>query len=70
MPATEPTAASTIITSYPNGPLIVQGDFAVLDHEGNEFSTCRRAMALCRCGRSQSAPLCDGTHKAGKSIDD
>ncbi len=42
----------------------------MVDHEGNAMPSMRRAVALCRCGRSQLAPICDGTHKAGKSIDD
>ncbi|MFM1903376.1 MAG: hypothetical protein RLZZ440_1276 [Planctomycetota bacterium] len=37
----------------------------VIDHEGAEFPlpTGKRAVALCRCGRSASRPFCDGSHK-------
>lgn len=51
------------ITPYPDGPYLVRGPFRVTDHEGREIATPRRSIALCRCGRSQIRPFCDGTHK-------
>ena len=33
------------------------------DAEGNEHQVSRPVVALCVCGRSGSAPWCDGTHK-------
>jgi CDGSH-type Zn-finger protein len=51
------------ITPYPNGPYLVRGPFRLVDREGNEIETRRRTVALCRCGRSQIKPFCDGTHK-------
>lgn len=49
----------------PNGPIVVEGPFTLVDHEGNEFTlpTDKPAVALCRCGHSKSRPFCDGTHK-------
>jgi CDGSH-type Zn-finger protein len=37
----------------------------VIDHEGVEFAlpTGKRALALCRCGRSAKRPFCDGSHR-------
>jgi hypothetical protein len=60
----EPTAgsAATTVTAYPDGPLIIRGDFVVCDLDGAPIPTGRTA-ALCRCGRSALKPLCDGTHK-------
>ena len=55
--------APATITPYRNGPYLVRGDFAVLDQDGNEIRRSRETIALCRCGRSQSKPFCDGTHK-------
>ena len=51
------------ITPYRNGPYIVRGAFTVLDQDGNPIPTHRKTIALCRCGKSQIRPFCDGTHK-------
>ena len=59
-PADEPTAT---ITPYRDGPLLVRGDFRLVDTDGNEIDPGRRTVALCRCGRSGIKPFCDGTHK-------
>ena len=53
---------ATSIRAYPDGPILVRGDFELLDEEGQAITTNRRTIALCRCGRSALAPLCDGTH--------
>lgn len=52
------------ITPYRDGPYLVRGPFALVDQDGNEIEVKRRVVALCRCGRSQIRPFCDGTHKA------
>ena len=51
------------ITPYRDGPYIVRGNFQVLDQDGNPIATTRKTIALCRCGKSQIRPFCDGTHK-------
>ena len=51
------------ITPYRNGPLIVRGDFRLLDQDGAEIDPGRRTVALCRCGKSGIKPFCDGSHK-------
>jgi CDGSH-type Zn-finger protein len=51
------------ITPYPDGPYILRGNFSLTDMDGNEIDPRRRTVALCRCGRSQTRPFCDGTHK-------
>jgi CDGSH-type Zn-finger protein len=51
------------ITPYRDGPLIVRGDFRLLDQDGAEIDPGRRTIALCRCGKSGIKPFCDGTHK-------
>lgn len=55
---------STSITPYPDGPLIVRGDFEIVDADGQTIPTTRDTVALCRCGVSSIKPFCDGTHKA------
>lgn len=62
------------ITPYRNGPYLIRGEFTILDQDGGEIAHSRGTVALCRCGRSQSKPFCDGTHKvvgfeAGSSPD-
>ncbi len=51
------------ITPYRDGPLLVRGPFKLTDQDGNEIDARRGTIALCRCGRSQLKPFCDGTHK-------
>jgi CDGSH-type Zn-finger protein len=52
----------TEIRAYPDGPLLVRGEFELLDENGDPIPAERRTIALCRCGRSAIPPLCDGTH--------
>ncbi len=56
--------AQTTITPYRDGPYLVRGPFSIVDQDGKEIEVKRRIVALCRCGRSQMRPFCDGTHKA------
>jgi CDGSH-type Zn-finger protein len=58
------TPCETKITPYRNGPYLVRGPFSMVDQDGNKIEVKRRVIALCRCGRSQNRPFCDGTHKA------
>ena len=51
------------ITPCRDGPYLIRGDFELLDQDGNEIPLRRGTLALCRCGRSQARPFCDGTHK-------
>jgi CDGSH-type Zn-finger protein len=43
-----------------NGPFIVDGEFVLVDEQGNEIEQVKKA--LCRCGGSTTKPFCDGTH--------
>ena len=51
------------ITPYRDGPLLVRGDFELLDQDGKPIDPGRGTVALCRCGKSRLRPFCDGTHK-------
>ena len=44
-----------------NGPLLVEGDCALIDSTGKEVARAGH-LALCRCGSSGNKPFCDGTH--------
>jgi CDGSH-type Zn-finger protein len=48
-----------------NGPYKVTGPVTVIDAEGNRFALPEGPIVLCRCGRSQTKPFCDASHKAG-----
>ncbi len=61
--ATGDDAAAATITPYRDGPLIVRGDFRLVDQDGAEIDPGRRTVALCRCGKSGIKPFCDGSHK-------
>lgn len=46
-----------------NGPLRIEGEFAICDQDGNPFGLAGRTMiSLCRCGNSENKPFCDGSH--------
>ena len=60
--ASDPGAGATI-TPYRDGPLIVRGDFQLVDQDGVAIDPGRRTIALCRCGKSGIKPFCDGAHK-------
>ena len=55
------------VTAYPDGPLVVRGPVVVLDEGGDQVLRTRNATALCRCGLSTRAPICDGSHKQAHS---
>ena len=56
--------AETKITVANNGPLRIEGEFVVVDPQGNQFGLAgRTAISLCRCGHSENKPFCDGSHK-------
>ncbi|MBB3082210.1 CDGSH iron-sulfur domain-containing protein [Geodermatophilus sabuli] len=65
LPEDDVLAGSTgaTITPYRDGPLIVRGDFRLVDQDGGEIDPGRDTVALCRCGKSGIKPFCDGTHK-------
>lgn len=55
------------ITVRNNGSLKVEGpDIELVDQEGRPFGLGgRTVISLCRCGKSQSKPFCDGSHNQG-----
>jgi CDGSH-type Zn-finger protein len=56
--------ATTKIIVTSNGSLKVDGDFEIVDSEGNVYGlNGRTIVSLCRCGRSNNKPFCDASHK-------
>ena len=45
------------------GPMLLRGDHAIQDADGVVHRTTRPVSAVCRCGKSQTKPWCDGTHQ-------
>lgn len=56
--------AGTKITVNSNGSLRVEGDFEIVDKDGNRYDLGGRTLvSVCRCGRSNNKPFCDGSHR-------
>jgi CDGSH-type Zn-finger protein len=56
--------ASTKINVRDDGPLRIEGEFAIVDAQGNAYGLAgRTVISLCRCGHSANKPFCDGAHK-------
>ena len=54
----------TRITPNSNGSLRIEGDFEIVDMNGNAYGLQgRTVVSLCRCGRSANKPFCDASHK-------
>lgn len=60
---------SIVVTEYPSrweyGPLWVRGGIPVESADGKIYEI-RNRVTLCRCGRSQNKPFCDGRHASSK----
>ena len=54
--------ADVKITVRPNGPYRVEGVVDLVDQAGNHFPKSEVAFSLCRCGHSNTKPLCDKSH--------
>lgn len=56
--------SATKITVNNNGSLKIEGEFTIVDKNGNEYGLQgREVVAICRCGLSNNKPFCDGAHK-------
>ena len=56
--------AKTTLKVNNNGSLKVDGDFEIVDKNGNVYDLGGRdVVTLCRCGLSQNKPFCDGAHR-------
>ena len=56
--------SKTKITVKSNSALKIEGDFEIVDAEGNIYQIGDRiVISVCRCGLSKSMPFCDGAHK-------
>jgi len=49
------------------GPIIVAGHVDLIDDRGNTIPK-QEKMALCRCGKSEAMPFCDGIEEGQMKI--
>ncbi len=56
---------SIVVIEYPpggeHGPLWVRGSIPIESSDGEPYEI-RNRVTLCRCGRSENKPFCDGSH--------
>ncbi|HSY60845.1 MAG TPA: CDGSH iron-sulfur domain-containing protein [Cytophaga sp.] len=56
--------SKTKITINNNGSVKLDGEFEIVDMEGNAYDLQgRTVVSLCRCGLSANKPFCDGSHR-------
>ena len=53
---------SSVIEPKENGPYIVKNLQSLTDAKGADILPDKKVIALCRCGKSNNKPFCDGTH--------
>ncbi|MDR0900145.1 MAG: CDGSH iron-sulfur domain-containing protein, partial [Methanobrevibacter sp.] len=66
--SSEPDYEKEIVLLYDTGketlgPISVRGKIPIESEDGEEYEV-RNRMTLCRCGKSENKPFCDGTHWA------
>jgi uncharacterized Fe-S cluster protein YjdI len=52
----------TVVHLIPNGPVKIKAASIVTDELGIDH-TFESSVAICRCGKSENHPFCDGTHR-------
>ncbi len=52
-----------------SGPLWVRGGIPLIGADGRAYEI-RNRMTLCRCGRSENKPFCNGAHAADPKFHD
>jgi len=67
-PCEDAPPARNVVTVANNGPLYLTGELDV-DGAGDDQPGLRVRAALCRCGKSQNKPFCDGAHEAAGFVD-
>jgi CDGSH-type Zn-finger protein len=57
-----PLMASVTLTALPDGPYRVEGSVEIIGSDERAVAAPTDPVDLCRCGRSQAKPFCDGSH--------
>jgi CDGSH-type Zn-finger protein len=56
--------SKTKLTINNNGSIKIEGDFEIVDSQGNPYGLeGRTTLGICRCGLSSNKPFCDGSHR-------
>jgi CDGSH-type Zn-finger protein len=56
--------SKTKLTINNNGSIKIEGDFEIVDSQGNTYGLeGRTVLGVCRCGHSANKPFCDGSHR-------
>ncbi len=56
--------SKTKLTINNNGSIKIEGDFEIVDSQGNAYGLeGRTVLGVCRCGHSSNKPFCDGSHR-------
>lgn len=58
----DPSTGKLILKLMDNGPILLEGPYEVHSIASQPVNSTKNA-ALCRCGKSDGKPFCDGTHK-------
>jgi uncharacterized Fe-S cluster protein YjdI len=57
----EPQEVSAQVVLLPDGPVVIRGNFTI--KVDDKISVKKNGIvSICRCGRSQTLPWCDGSH--------
>ena len=59
----KPQVKSTTVRLMKTGPILISGDFKLINEEGEVVQTNDR-ISICRCEKSKRMPFCDGSHRA------
>lgn len=58
----QPSTGTLRVLIEADGPCVIEGEFSVTGGDGSKVENGGPRLSLCRCGRSQDMPVCDGTH--------
>lgn len=60
---TKETASLVKVYQKPTGPIIIEADLISVEDNRQSTQQHKAKVSLCGCGKSASAPYCDGSHK-------